>query len=208
MSDVEVPSEAMLEMQFYAGLRYGHGGNAVKFWYISDTHFNHGKIISYVNRPFASADEMNEELIKRWNERVGPNDVVYHNGDVAMSHKGLGDIIDRLNGRAIYLIKGNHDRGYAKMIGLGFSDVFDALVVEDGGLFLGMSHRPMDPAIMDKPCDIYLYGHVHDVDSPTPWNHVNICVDKTDYYPVDLEWIKDKARQQAIDMLVQPEVQW
>jgi calcineurin-like phosphoesterase family protein len=177
----------------------------MKQFFISDTHFNHKNIIRYVSRPFGSVDEMNEEMIRRWNSVVTNDDIVYHNGDFGFG-SGLGNILDRLNGKAIYLIKGNHDRPMKAINRIGFDGIFDTLVVEDGGLFLGMSHYPN--SIVGKRCDIYLYGHVHNNDSPTPWNHVNICVEKADYYPVDLEWIKAKARQQAIDMLVQPEVKW
>jgi calcineurin-like phosphoesterase family protein len=179
----------------------------MKLFYVSDTHFNHRNIISYTNRPFASVDEMNEEMIRRWNEVVTDEDIVYHDGDFGFG-KGLDSILDRLNGKAIYLIKGNHDRPMKLVNKIGFVDIFDALVVEDGDLFVGMSHYPMSEDIMKHPCDIYLYGHVHNNDAPVPWNHVNICVEKTDYRPVDLAWIKAKAKQQTIDMLVQPEVKW
>jgi calcineurin-like phosphoesterase family protein len=55
-----------------------------KVFFTSDTHFNHANIISYCSRPFSSADEMNREIIARWNAVVGPEDTVYHLGDFAM----------------------------------------------------------------------------------------------------------------------------
>ena len=52
---------------------------------------------------------MDEELIKRWNEKVSPEDEVYHLGDVGLiSCAKLKIILERLNGK-IYLIKGNHE---------------------------------------------------------------------------------------------------
>lgn len=60
-------------------------------------------------RPFSSTDEMNEALIKNWNDKVGPNDEVYHLGDVALTKASrLRPILDRLNGK-IYLVEGNHE---------------------------------------------------------------------------------------------------
>ena len=78
-------------------------------WITSDTHFNHYNIIEYCNRPFSNVDEMNKELIKRWNSVVKKNDKVWHLGDFFLGKKDdAADIISHLNGN-IYLIKGNHD---------------------------------------------------------------------------------------------------
>lgn len=74
------------------------------------THFSHARIIELAGRPFSNVDEMDAELIRRWNETVGPDDVVLHLGDLA-----LGPIAEslpmtaRLHGRR-FLVPGNHDR--------------------------------------------------------------------------------------------------
>ena len=54
-----------------------------KIWVTSDTHFYHRRILEYEasSRPFKDIDEMNEELIRRWNKKVGTNDIVFHLGD-------------------------------------------------------------------------------------------------------------------------------
>lgn len=44
-------------------------------FFTSDHHFSHANIIRYCNRPFASAEEMNQELIRRWNQTVSLNEV-------------------------------------------------------------------------------------------------------------------------------------
>ena len=73
-------------------------------WLISDTHFGHEKTCTVFKRmdgsplrPFSSAEEMDEEMVKRWNDRVRPKDKVYHLGDVVISRKSL-QILSRLNG--------------------------------------------------------------------------------------------------------------
>ena len=83
-------------------------------WLVSDTHFGHEKTCTVFKRadgsplrPFASAEEMDEEMVKRWNERVRPKDKVYHLGDVVINRKALKTMA-RLNGDKV-LIRGNHD---------------------------------------------------------------------------------------------------
>ena len=76
----------------------------------SDTHFSHARISELADRPYATVDEMNDDLVRRWNDAVPPGSVVLHLGDVA-----LGPIEEsialtaRLNGRRL-LVPGNHDR--------------------------------------------------------------------------------------------------
>ena len=56
-------------------------------WITSDTHFCHSKPFLYEPRGFSSVEDMNEEIVKRWNEVVpkGWGAIVYHLGDMALS---------------------------------------------------------------------------------------------------------------------------
>ena len=80
---------------------------------VSDTHFGHAGVCRFLRedgtklRPWDNPEEMDEEMIKRWNETVRPNDKVYHLGDVVINRKAL-KTLGRLNGDKV-LIKGNHD---------------------------------------------------------------------------------------------------
>ena len=81
---------------------------------VSDTHFGHTGVCRFTRndgvtklRPWDNADEMDEALVKAWNERVRPTDKVYHLGDVVINRRALG-IMRRLNGDKV-LIRGNHD---------------------------------------------------------------------------------------------------
>jgi calcineurin-like phosphoesterase family protein len=81
---------------------------------VSDTHFGHAGVCHFTRndgvtklRPWTDPDEMDEEMVKRWNETVRPNDKVYHLGDVVINRKALKTLA-RLNGDKV-LIRGNHD---------------------------------------------------------------------------------------------------
>lgn len=78
-------------------------------FYTADTHFGHQGMLTFGGRPFSTVDEMDEFIINAWNRTVGPDDIVYHLGDIGY---GDGDrtrsIFSRLNGRK-RLVLGNHD---------------------------------------------------------------------------------------------------
>ena len=81
---------------------------------VSDTHFGHAGVCRFTHentgvkiRPWTDPDEMDEAMVKLWNDRVKPTDKVYHLGDVVINRKSL-KIMSRLNGDKV-LIRGNHD---------------------------------------------------------------------------------------------------
>lgn len=157
-------------------------------WFISDTHFGHNKIIEYCNRPFNSASEMDEELIKRWNSKIGKKDLVWHLGDVALSNKEyVASIISQLNGE-IRLIKGNHDTRSSQWFrDIGFSQVYDYPIIYEE--FMVLSHEPMP--FVPSTGMINLYGHVHDSLMFETWGNqcACMCVERHDYYPVHINEI-------------------
>lgn len=77
-------------------------------YFTSDHHFWHANIIRFCNRPFDSVEEMNEALVQKWNDLVGPEDEVYYLGDFSMAARPVEVYTHRLNGIK-YLVPGNHD---------------------------------------------------------------------------------------------------
>ena len=82
-----------------------------KTYFTSDLHFGHENVIRFDNRPFETVDEMDAELIRKWNAKVDRDDLVYVLGDMIWKTKNgtAEDLIHNLNGQII-LIRGNHDR--------------------------------------------------------------------------------------------------
>ena len=130
-------------------------------FYISDWHYDHANCIAFDNRPFKTVVEMNEELIKRWNERVGEDDLVYVVGDMFWCKATEAiEVMDELNGSKI-LIKGNHDRVKDATFAKKFDAIYNYAEVEDCGQNIVLCHYPM-PCFKNHHYGWYhFYGHVH-----------------------------------------------
>ena len=86
------------------------GKNVGKIFVISDTHFDHEKIIRLCKRPFSSTRQMNQTLLNNWNSVVGEFDKVYFLGDLTFrrGRRPTDYWLSKLNGE-IFFIRGNHD---------------------------------------------------------------------------------------------------
>ena len=157
----------------------------MKFFVLSDTHFGHAKIIDYCNRPFSSVEEMDETMIKNWNETVSNNDTVLHLGDFGLGNKEyITSIVKRLNGKKV-LILGNHDNWSEQTYrDMGFHTVSRFPILWND--FYLLSHAPLPP-ISDKLPFMQLYGHVHNdsryIDTA---NSKCVCVERIGYRPLFL----------------------
>jgi calcineurin-like phosphoesterase family protein len=81
----------------------------MSLFFSADTHFFHKRIVEFARKSFATVEEMNETILLNWNRVVGPDDEVYHLGDVSFGNRTVTrDILYKLHGR-IYLVQGNHD---------------------------------------------------------------------------------------------------
>ena len=130
-------------------------------YYIADWHYDHANIIHFDNRPFKTCEEMNKELVRRWNERVKTDDTVYVLGDMFWCKASDAvPILKQLNGQK-FLIKGNHDRCHDSAFKRCFTAIDDAMEIDDGGRKVVLSHYPI-PCFKNHFYGWYhLYGHVH-----------------------------------------------
>jgi len=161
-------------------------GDNMSIWFTSDTHFHHENIIDYCRRPFAHAYEMNNEMIRRWNEVVKPEDTVYHLGDFAMGPKTLiHPTREKLNGKII-LVLGNHDRNTNTMLAAGFDRVYDDVIKTLDSHTLYMRHKPELDTSKWHGCEYHLHGHVHE-HYTRHGNAINVGVDVWNFTPQRLE---------------------
>lgn len=114
--------------------------------FTSDLHFGHTKVIDYSKRPFASVEEMNWELVRRYNAIVSDDAFVLFVGDVALcDFDTTYGFLRRMNGRKA-LVLGNHDRSPAQMACLGFEFVTHSMTLSfgSGEHIVRVSHKPYD----------------------------------------------------------------
>lgn len=175
----------------------------------SDTHFGHTGVCRFTRddgvtklRPWDDADEMDEEMVRRWNDRVRPNDKVYHLGDVVINRKALS-IMSRLNGDKV-LIRGNHDIFRDDEYRLYFREL-RAYHVMNGMI---LSHIPIHPESLSR-FGTNIHGHLHanrvmktvkvervGPHDPRPYTveepvidvrYQCVCVEQTDFAPILFE---------------------
>lgn len=162
-------------------------------WITSDTHFGHANICKFTNsngeplRPWDDVIEMEDELVRRWNSCVNPNDFIIHCGDVSMNKTGYDRVINRLNGRKILVI-GNHDTFNLDVYQKHWEHITSMLVIYDKAI---ITHIPVHPSSIER-FHVNIHGHLHAnvVLNPdgTPDQHYRcVSVEHTDYYPVLLK---------------------
>jgi calcineurin-like phosphoesterase family protein len=163
----------------------------VKIWLISDTHFGHENIIRYCGRPFASAAEMDQVMIERWNATVRPQDHVYHLGDVAMGSTHLHRVLPCLHGHK-RLVLGNHDN-MAPM--KQYVQYFDKILAWRKFDTLILTHVPIHRESFGK-ATVNVHGHTHQHPA-YPGGYINVCVEHTEYAPVALDAVIERAKHVA-----------
>ena len=172
---------------------------AGKIFATSDLHFNHDKMFVWSKRGFSGVDEMNREIIKRWNQTVAPDDVVWVLGDLMLGgaqkmNEGL-ELIKCLNGE-LHIVLGNHDtdeRAKAYKTCYNVVEVVNAARFKYNGYHFDLSHYPTFTGSLEKDSLrqtlVGLYGHTHQTDNfykDIPFMY-HVGVDSHNCYPVALD---------------------
>lgn len=162
-----------------------------KTWFTSDTHFGHGNIIKYCNRPFLAPPDkealeggdfqhrisqtaiymMNDELIENINTYVKPEDTLWHLGDVLFARKHeyvekAYGCMSRINCKNVHLIWGNHDNRYlqdrkGQTIASYFKSVQDMVEIQVNNQRIVLCHYAMAVWNKSHRGSWHLYGHSH-----------------------------------------------
>lgn len=149
-------------------------------FFTADSHFSYrdNTIIPRDFRPFDSFEEMNDFIIKTWNEQAKEGDVIYHLGDFVnynsfdnVNYEERFKFVQKINAKVILILGNNEDKilnrefggDFEKfrkfLLGCGFSEVYkECLTIKIGDKDYFLTHCPRDC----KKDSIYnLFGHVH-----------------------------------------------
>jgi calcineurin-like phosphoesterase family protein len=157
----------------------------VAIFFTSDTHFGHGGALGLYRRPFESVAAMNEGIIARWNETVGPDDEVWHLGDFAIRQKPaiVAALLARLAGRK-HLVTGNNDPpATTELEGWASVQPYTEITVE--GVSLVLCHYPFRSWRGMNKSWVNLHGHCHGRMKPQP-RQFDVGVDVWEFRPVTL----------------------
>ena len=184
-----------------------HGWNT---WFTADTHFYDKNIIRRGYRPFDTVEEMNSELVRRWNETVPESGIVFHLGDFSQGGcREWRTILSKLHGH-IYLIRGNHDNLTKRMMVYNktFVRVLPQMNILIDGQKIILNHYPFLFYCGELDNVWQLFGHIHSgpnekhgFDLPRlnllfPFQY-DVGVDNNGFRPVSFQEVKEKISSQV-----------
>ncbi len=158
----------------------------MKVFFTADTHFGDHRTINIQKRPFDSVAAMDAVLIERWNAVVGPDDVVWHLGDVARRAADVPALLARLHGTK-HLLRGNNDPD-ATADARGWESVATYAEIDLAGHRLIMCHYPFRSWNGQHRRALNLHGHSHGRLKPV-LRQYDVGVDARGFAPVTLEQI-------------------
>lgn len=175
-------------------------------YFSSDLHFCHNQPFVYEPRGFKSVYEMNEAIVKNFNEVISQTDDLYILGDLMLNDNKTGmKLVRRLPGN-IHILLGNHDspsrvelykqepritvEGYATILKYGKYNFY-------------LCHYPTTTTNfdLDKPLKVRLLtlaGHTHRKNLFEPCGSYNVALDAHNNYPVSIDTIiKDFKKKEG-----------
>ncbi len=160
-------------------------------FFIGDPHFGHANIIKYCNRPFATAEEMNEQIIANWKATVQPDDVIYFLGDFCLNGTYV-TLLRELPFGHMFFLEGNHDP-LPKLKALADPRVefHKNLEIQIDGRVFFLTHNPMNCS----PTLPTICGHVHE-----QWTFLKKGQYFNEYHEAMI--IKKKAPQDILNVSV------
>ena len=165
-------------------------------FFTADTHFGDPRALRFDHRPFADLAAHDEGLIARWNAVVGPDDTVWHLGDVALGPPPdrVSTILAALHGEK-HLLAGNNDDA-ATLAMPHWASVATYREIQAEGRPLVLCHYAFRTWNGIGRGALNLHGHSHGKLSPMPKQY-DVGVDAQGFRPVTLAEVLASRRRKA-----------
>lgn len=178
-------------------------------YFTSDQHWGHKAVIWMSQRPFENVHEMNMYMIDKWNEVVGPDDDVYHLGDLMYKmnpNTFIHNVLNNLNGN-IHLIYGNHDKRHLNKFKnhIDFVEKYHELYYthEEKEYRFILFHNPIYSWDGMWRNSIHLHGHTHyntnDLYFESIGHKLNVNCEFFDYKPISIVDIINQFKDKKIE---------
>jgi calcineurin-like phosphoesterase family protein len=169
-------------------------------WFTSDLHLSHKKIIQFSERPFDSVEEMDEELVRRWNDVVRPGDRVYCLGDFSFADEERSiKFAKRLVGQK-FMVWGNHDKKLRRSHEFMSQWIWqkDLTSIDVTDQKIALCHFPMLTWHQSHRGSWNLHGHSHGSLPDDPGAlRLDVGVDCWDYAPVEFSTLKQRMSKKT-----------
>jgi calcineurin-like phosphoesterase family protein len=161
-----------------------------KIWLITDTHFNHKKLIEYGRPP-----DFEERIKKNLLSRIRPLDILIHLGDICIGkEKESSNWFKENLGCRTILCYGNHDGEKMRWyMDNGWDVALKRMDIKIYGKRIAFTHIPI---AWDGYFDFNIHGHFHNTDHRrrdpffnsilTGYNKL-LAIEYTDYKPIELK---------------------
>ena len=164
-------------------------------FFTSDQHFYDSDIMSYCNRPYDTPEDMNADMIARFNRKTADASEIYIVGDIfgsAQPRHPFDACIQIMQALGIgrcpfHLIRGNHDSLTDKeYLEVGFATVRNLTFINTDVGEVMLTH---DPCMVQPIGTLSICGHIHTLFSENwqPMRNtltVNVSVEVRNYEPL------------------------
>lgn len=188
--------------------------NNINYWFSSDWHLSHNKIIKLAKRPFNTVEEMNKRIYNSYIQIMKPGDHFYFLGDMAWDMEAIEYFFFKVykKNHHFFWILGNHDLKFKnkilKMLQYKqnihiYNGLLDIEIKEDKDRYpITLCHYPMITWNKSHYGAWQLYGHHHH-DYSGEYKYVkdhalcmgkqfNVAVDLHNFAPLHFERIKNQ----------------
>jgi len=164
-----------------------------KIFVTSDTMFGRESMLTLETRQYSSVEDMDRDMIEKWNERVGYKDTVYHLGNFAWDPFATNNALQNLNGKIIFL-PGDKDKALLESMSLYNNiEIIEDQIIELPALNAVLCHYPMSHWAGKENGSLHFHGHMinsmkTDINK---MNRINVCIDNWSLYPINLVTINE-----------------